>query len=209
MPALRLLTIWHNVSMSTREFTLTELESTKLGAAEEAFHMDEQAFRLFYERTSRPLWSYLSRLTGDRSLAEDLMQESYYRFLRASLKSDDEAYQKNFLFRIGTNLARDHWRRTPRGERVDVEATEALPAHDRTAERVQRSSDLGRALGKLKPRERELLWLAYVEGSSHDEIAEVCGLRSKSIRLLLFRARRKLAEVLRSAGEGPTMRARV
>jgi RNA polymerase sigma-70 factor, ECF subfamily len=186
--------------MSTREITLTELESSKVGAAEEAFHMDEQTFRVFYERTARSLWSYLARLTGDRALAEDLVQESYYRFLRASLKSDDEAYQKNFLFRIGTNLARDHWRRTPRTEKVNVEVTEALPAHDRTAERVQQSSDLGRALGRLKPRERELLWLAYVEGSSHDEIAEVCGLRSKSVRLLLFRARRKLADVLRSGG---------
>lgn len=185
--------------MSTREITLTELESSNVSAAEEAFHMDEGAFKAFYERTSRPLWSYLARLTGDRALAEDLMQESYYRFLRASLKSGDESYQKNFLFRIGTNLARDHWRRTPRGERVDVEATENLPAHDRTAERVQQSSDMGRALARLKPRERELLWLAYVEGSSHDEIAEVCGLGSKSIRLLLFRARRKLAGLLGSA----------
>lgn len=188
--------------MSTREITLAELESSEVetGAAEEAFHMDEQTFRVFYERTARPLWSYLARLTNDRALAEDLVQESYYRFLRASLKSDDEAYQKNFLFRIGTNLARDHWRRMPRTETVDVETTETLPSHDRIAERVQQSSDLGRALARLRPRERELLWLAYVEGSSHDEIAEVCGLRSKSIRLLLFRARRKLAEVLRSGG---------
>lgn len=194
--------------MSTREITLTELESSKVGAAEQAFHMDEQAFRTFYERTARPLWSYLARLTGDRALAEDLVQESYYRFLRASLKFDDQAYQKNFLFRIGTNLARDHWRRTPRGERVDVEATESLPAQDRTAERVQQSSDLGRALASLKPRERELLWLAYVEGSTHDEIAEVCGLRSKSIRLLLFRARRKLAALLGSGGNAADARHR-
>ena len=189
--------------MSTREITLTELESSRVGAgaAEEAFHMDEQAFRVFYERTARPLWSYLSRLSGDRDLAQDLVQESYYRFLRASLRSGDEAYQKNYLFRIATNLARDHWRRRPHTEKPYAEATEVLPSDDRTAERVQQSSDLGRALAKLKPRERELLWLAYVEGSSHDEIAEVCGLRSKSIRLLLFRARRKLAEVLRPSGK--------
>ena len=45
--------------------------------------MDEQAFRVFYEKTSRPLWSYLSRISGNAALAEDLMQESYYRFLRA------------------------------------------------------------------------------------------------------------------------------
>jgi RNA polymerase sigma-70 factor, ECF subfamily len=196
--------------MSTREITLTELESSKVGAgaAEEAFHMDEQAFRIFYERTSRALWAYLSRLSGDRTLAEDMVQESYYRFLRADLKSSDEAYQKNFLFRIATNLARDHWRRAPRYA-INVEAAENLPSGDRTAEHVQQSSDLGRALAQLKPRERELLWLAYVEGSSHDEIAEVCGLRSKSIRLLLFRARRRIAEILRSGGKAGPEGARV
>ena len=186
------------------ETIVAELESSKVGAeaAEQAFHMDEQTFRLFYEKTARSLGSYLARLCGDVTLAEDLVQESYYRFLRADLKSSDEAYQKNYLYRIGTNLARDHWRRRPQREKVELEATEELRADDRTAERVQQQSDLGRALQKLKPREREILWLAYVEGSSHKEIAEVVGLRAGSIRLLLFRARRKMAELIRKSGDG-------
>jgi len=54
----------------------------------------------------------------------------------------------------------------------------------------------GRALGRLKPRERALLWLAYAQGSSHAEIAGVLGLKTASIKLLLFRARRKLAGLL-------------
>jgi RNA polymerase sigma-70 factor, ECF subfamily len=48
-----------------------------------------------------------------------------------------------------------------------------------------------------------LLWLAYVEGSSHKEIGEIVGLRSASVRLLLFRARRKLAGLLRRRGVRP------
>ncbi len=197
------------MSMSIREITVTELEGSKVGAeaAEQTFHMDEQTFRVFYEKTARPLWSYLSRISGNPAVADDLVQESYYRFLRADLKSSDAAYQKNYLFRIATNLARDHWRSLPRRERLEAQMEGGLEAvvesartDDRTAERVQQRSDLGRALAQLKPRERELLWLAYVEGSSHKEIAEVVGLRSGSIRLLLFRARRKLADVLRKAG---------
>jgi RNA polymerase sigma-70 factor, ECF subfamily len=192
--------------MSIREITVTELEGSKVGAeaAEQTFHMDEQTFRIFYEKTARPLWSYLSRISGNAAVADDLVQESYYRFLRADLNSSDEAYQKNYLFRIATNLARDHWRALPRREKLEggLETTvsESARVDDRTAERVQQRSDLGRALAQLKPRERELLWLAYVEGSSHKEIAEVVGLRAGSIRLLLFRARRKLADVLRRAG---------
>jgi len=56
--------------------------------------------------------------------------------------------------------------------------------------------DVRRALGRLKPRERALLWLAYANGSSHAEIADVLGLKTGSIKLLLFRARRKMASAL-------------
>ena len=56
---------------------------------------------------------------------------------------------------------------------------------------------LGPALAQLRLRDRQLLWLAYAEGYSHREIAEVTGLASASIRLLLFRARRKIAALLR------------
>jgi RNA polymerase sigma-70 factor (ECF subfamily) len=159
--------------------------------------MDEQAFRAFYEKTSRALWSYLARVSGDAAHAEDLVQESYYRFLRADLKSGDEGYQKNYLFRIATNLVHDRWRSVLQTERLEHGNSEEFQVDERTAERVQQSSDVGRALRQLKPREREILWLAYVEGCSHKEIAEVVGLRAGSIRLVLFRARRKVADLLR------------
>jgi len=185
--------------MFIRDITVAELESSKVGAeaAEQAFHMDEQTFRVFYESTARPLWAYLSRILGSATLADDLVQESYFRFLRATLKSEDAAYQKAYLFRTATNLARDHWRRLPHQEQGEAADLEQVPADDRTAEHVQQRSDLGRVLGRLKPRERELLWLAYAEGSSHKEIAEVLGIRAGSVRLLLFRARQKLLKLLR------------
>jgi RNA polymerase sigma-70 factor, ECF subfamily len=188
--------------MFIREFTVAELESSKVGAeaAEQAFHMDEQTFRVFYESTARPLWSYLSRILGSATLADDLVQESYYRFLRATLKSDDAAYQKGYLFRIATNLARDHWRHSPRQEQAEGVDPEQVPVDDRTAEHVQQRSDLGRALRRLKPRERELLWLAYAEGASHKEIAAILGLNAASVRLLLFRARQKALNLFRRPG---------
>ena len=188
--------------MFIREITVAELESSNVGAEalEQAFHMDEQTFRGFYESTARPLWSYLCRILGNASLADDLVQESYYRFLRATLKSDDPAYQKAYLFRIATNLARDHWRRLPRLELDEAAFPDQLSADDRTAEHVHRRSDLGRALGRMKPRERQILWLAYAEGSSHREIAEVVGLRVASVRPMLFRARQKLLKLLHRRG---------
>ncbi len=57
-------------------------------------------------------------------------------------------------------------------------------------------SDIGKVFDKLKTQERALLWLAYVEGHDHTEIAAMLGLKSLSVRVLLFRARRKLAGLL-------------
>jgi RNA polymerase sigma-70 factor (ECF subfamily) len=162
--------------------------------------MDDESFQAFYENTARPLWSYLSRVSGDTALADDLLQESYYRFLRARPQGMSDAHGKNYLFRIATNLLRDHWRRGRAAGRL---ASENTPAPEDTAERVHVQSDVGRAVERLKPRERELLWLAYVEGFSHKQIGETLGLKADSIRLLVFRARQKLADLLCKQGLGP------
>ena len=73
--------------------------------------MDEDAFRAFYDRTARSVWLYLSRLTGDPQTADDLLQEAYFRFLRADRPYASDAHRRNYLFRIATNLARDRHRR--------------------------------------------------------------------------------------------------
>ena len=156
--------------------------------------MDEEEFRLFYERTARPLWAYLTRLTGDRSRAEDFLQEAYYRFYRAAATYESESHRKNSLFQIATNIVRDAARRTTRYPEVPVEDT--LPSSARTHEEVATRTDVERAMSRLQPQQREVLWLAYAHGSSHEEIAAITGMRSISVRTVLLRARRKLAVIL-------------
>lgn len=182
-----------------RDTTLTELErlAATTGAAEVPLQMDEDAFRAFYDRTARGLWSYLSRITGDRQLADDLVQEAYYRFLRAKRAYESEAHRRNSLFQIATNLVRDVRRRPSVLPLPDGQEHFAMVADADVAARTERRTDVLRALGRLKPRERELLWLAYAQGESHRDIAATLGLKTGSIKLLLFRARRKLAGLLR------------
>ena len=173
------------------------LDDTSVG-----FMMDEETFRAFYDRTARGLWAYLARLTGDRQLAEDLLQETFYRFLRAAATYDNETHRRNSLYRIATNLARDVRRRN--------QARASVPAGDdierfpsgQDAGATERMTDFTRAMSRLKPRERAMLWLAYAEGASHREIADVLGLRPTSLKPMLFRARRKLAELLGRAPHG-------
>jgi RNA polymerase sigma-70 factor (ECF subfamily) len=187
--------------MFSRELTVSDLERLDriATAAVEALQMDEDTFRAFYDRTARQVWAYLARITGDRSLADDLLQESYYRFLRAERAFASESHRRNYLFRIATNLAHDRHRRARGVINVPVPDENAPGAladgRDLAAETAQRT-DLARAMATLKPREREMLWLAYAQGSSHEEIAESLGLRKSSIKILLFRARRRLAAAL-------------
>jgi RNA polymerase sigma-70 factor (ECF subfamily) len=159
--------------------------------------MDEDAFRAFYERTARGVWAYLARMTGDRHQADDLLQETYYRFYRAGASYESETHRRNALFCIATNIARDASRRKRGVELVPLPERDELRGDDRTASRAEGRTDLTRAMGRLKPRQREMLWLAYAQGASHDEIAQILGLKTASIKLLLFRARRKLAALLR------------
>ncbi|HVS30945.1 MAG TPA: RNA polymerase sigma factor [Thermoanaerobaculia bacterium] len=164
--------------------------------------MGEDEFRLFYERTARPLWAYLSRITGDRQQADDLLQEAYYRFYRAGKRHESETHRRNSLFQIATNLTRDLARRASRYQDVPLENEDDTPSAipDRDAPvpetRAAMRTDLQRAMQQLEPMQREILWLAYGQGASHQEIAEILGLRAISIRTLLFRARKKLAAIL-------------
>ena len=184
-----------------REITFSELaQAEEALETEAAMQMDEASFRAFYNRTARGLWGYLAKVTGDSAAADDLMQESYYRFLRARHASMSEEQAKQYLFRIATNLLRDRWRRGQGKVHVPLEDMAEVPSAEQTAESVQARSDLRGALRQLKPRELQLLWLAYVEGSTHKEISAVVGLRTVSVRPMLFRARQKLLGILRKAG---------
>lgn len=186
-----------------RGYSLTYDEAA--GAFEEAgaepLAMDEPVFRAFYARTARILRSYLAHMTGDGTLAEDLVQESYLRFLRAEKPSMDDAQQKAYLFRIASNLARDHFRSA--SFRHEAAPVDEIPVHGREAAQAGLKADLAAVMREMKPRHREMLWLAYAEGATHQEIADATGMKVQSVRPLLFRARQRLADLLRKKGFGP------
>lgn len=184
-------------------FTDARRLEARAGDVDDVLQMDEDAFRAFYDRTARPLWAYLWRVTGDRHAADDLLQETYYRLLRTKTPFEGDAHRRNALFHIATNLARDARRR----HLVRASAEGASPIDAATIEDPRRPqagaeqrTDLTRAMARLSPRERALVWLAYAHGSSHQEIAQTIGVKTASVKLLLFRARRKLAGWLSDGG---------
>ena len=152
----------------------------------------EMPFEAFYASTAPALAAFIRRVSGDASTAEDILQETYIRFLRARHAGRALGEMRSYLYRTATTIVYDQWRR-PRHAEHGLEA--AGQAGD-PALRI----DMARAFSQLVPRERALLWLAYVEGADHAEIAASLGLSRISVRVLLFRARAKLARILRASG---------
>ena len=152
--------------------------------------MDQTAFGDFYRRTSRSLWSYVYRVTGNAADADDIVQDAFCRLLRGGPDTDEEQ-RRRYLFRIASNLVVDRWRRQ---ERTADAARRHVPPP--VASDASGHEDVARTFARLAPRERALLWLAYVEGQSHNEIAEALGLARDSVKVLLFRARKRLRDLL-------------
>ncbi len=185
----------------------TELVARALGGSADAF-------RLLVERYQRPILSLIARMVDDRSLAEDLAQETFVKAYRKLGTFDPNRKLSSWLFKIAHNTTLDHLRRG-RLETVNLEATtaggdeswEVLRADeaeepDHRAERSQLMARLDAALGRLKPGYREILLLRFKEGLAYHEIAEVTGLAMGTVKVRLHRARKRLAAEMRQGKGG-------
>ncbi len=161
--------------------------------------LNDEALGRFYEATAAPIRAYLLRHCSDRDSVDDLLQITFVKFMGSRMASTPEAREaRAYLYRIASNVIADHGRALQRRYRVEDPESEAvaaapeIPAEDNLA--------LRNALLSLSKREQQLLWLLYAEGFSHKEVATIMKVNSGSVRVLAFRARKKLAERLGPAG---------
>jgi RNA polymerase sigma-70 factor (ECF subfamily) len=139
-------------------------------------------------------------LCGDPAAADDLFQKTFVRFLGATVPIDDADHARAYLYRIATNIVFDHFRALRAEEEWKPE-----PGSRGESAAILRA-DMERMFRLLTPQERALLWLAHVEGYDHAEIAKIAGVAPGSVRVLLFRARRRLASILEEHGLSPEVR---
>lgn len=149
----------------------------------------------WYEATYPRLWSWVRRVVGDPGVASDIAQEAFVRLLQSERDSLPESERAPYLFTIARNLMRDHWKRAARGEELGLGEDVRSLASSITRD-VALSIDLERALDALTPQERSIVWLAYAEGWDHRTIGRIVGVGEKSVRVLLFRARKNLVRLL-------------
>ena len=173
---------------------LSESRSTSLGVMEQSGSNDD-AFGRFYNATAAAIRAYILRHCSDRDSVDDLFQITYVKFLASRMGTTPDAPEaRAYLYRIASNVIADHGRSLQKRNRLEgpehqVVATEPnADAADILA--------LREALRTLSKREQQMLWLLYAEGFSHKEVAGIMNLRRRSVRVLAFRARKKLSVYL-------------
>ena len=154
-------------------------------------------FAALYARYRIPLWRYLLKLGAGSAVADDLTQDAFVRWWnsRAAGWPEDERIRA-YLFTIATRLLINRHRRLKREVAWDERPQEEAGVEEEPAALIG-----GAAWQELSARERQLLWLAYAEEFSHEEIAAICGLATGSVKVLLHRARGRIAALL-ARGEG-------
>ncbi|HET9984701.1 MAG TPA: sigma-70 family RNA polymerase sigma factor [Longimicrobiales bacterium] len=160
-------------------------------------------FDALFHRLYPSLFRYLNRLTGDIDVAEDIAQEAFVRLLAQDLP---EAEARPWLFAVATNLVRDRARKQERRQRL-LKAEPVLPAPsprpDEVVERGEQVERVRAALGRLAPRDQQLL-LMREEGFTYEEMARTVGVAPSSVGTLIARALRRFAGAYaQEAGNDP------
>lgn len=151
---------------------------------------DAAAFARLFAAYHGPLTNYLYRLVRDRDLADDLVQDTFLRAYRALGRTDAELPFRPWLYRIATNLARNHHRRQRILRWLPFDAVSGRAAGDAPlAERLGEHELVVGALRRIGPGAASALLLHYQQGLSLAETATALGLTRNGAKARLFRAR--------------------
>jgi len=171
-----------------------------------------QAFEALVSRFEAPLYRFLWVRTRDAAAAEDLTQDAFLRAWQNLARYDPRWRFSTWLYTLAERLcisARRSRGKEPAVSSSDVDLGAVTAGRDPSHEAAER--DEGRELWEtatriLRPEERTALWLRYAEDLSMEEIGSVLGRPTVTVRVLLFRARGRLAAALepRPAGAART-----
>ena len=162
---------------------------------------DAEAFRLIFERYSRPVMSFIYDQVSDRGLAEELMQETFVRAYRSLNTLRSETKLSTWLFGIAKNVARESLRaRIRQNQHVDLDDQQVLDLSDRGPVPVSQllnkelNEVVQRALAFLDDDKRLVFTLKVFQQCSYEEIAEITGFSIPKLKTDLHRARTEMRQ---------------
>lgn len=150
-------------------------------------------FEAAYESHAKSVYKFLFWRTRDAQLSEDLTSSTFEKAW-ASRESFRGGSVQAWLYRIARNVLIDHWRKK---QPVYVEDTDALqedmkPTTAELLDREQRVKELRKAVGSLPDDMRLVVTMRFIEGCSCKQVAEELGLGESNVRVIQYRALKKL-----------------
>ena len=155
-------------------------------------------YGLFYKENKDRLYAFLLRMTGERQLALDLVQESFARCLGRYGRRE---YSKALLYTIGRNAALDAFRKqsvTGFDPENYIDSSTDPEQQIIDQEKIRQTMS---AIAKLAPLDRELISLVTTADLTYQEIGRVLKISEANVKVRIHRARTKLREMLASGGE--------
>jgi len=157
---------------------------------------------ILFERHHRALFRYFVSMHRDRELAEDLVQDVFFRMLRYRASFDAAHSFTAWMYQIAHNASLDHIRKQ-RANIVDIdefaerrpEFASKAPGPEEAAVRKQDLKLLGRALDLLPDDKRELLILSRFQGMKYEDIAAVLQCEAATVKVRVYRAVRALEQL--------------
>lgn len=167
---------------------------------------DQSAFLPFYQKTAPGLLRYLLwKTNGDKPLAEDILQETYVRFLLSldRLESVEDISVQSYLLRTVKHCLIDKVARAPQASRphVPIDSIAPLPDSYETSrqERAVELRELAIAMNSLSEKDSDIIWLRDAFGMSHREVANQVGITEQASRQAYVRAKKSLLSELAPA----------
>lgn len=159
--------------------------------------MRDDDFEKLYATHAESLLGFLVYRTGDRSLAEDVVADTFERVLRTRVRFDPrKSSEKTWLYTIAVNLLRDRGRREATEAKALERAVEPVGGGRSGMETIDDRDELRRALESLSPEEREAVALRFGADLTVPEIAKVAGESRSTVHGRVYRGLRKMREGL-------------
>ncbi|WP_078611339.1 RNA polymerase sigma factor [Streptomyces baarnensis] len=161
---------------------------------------DEEAFEVLVRRHSPAMLQLAIRLLGDRSDAEDAVQDAFVNAWRKLPEFRRDASFHTWLYRIVTNRCLNRLRARRPAADLDSVPEQAAPEHQASPARAVESraavDALAEAMAELSPEQRVCWVLREMQGLSYESIAATVGISLQAVRGRVFRARRSLTEAM-------------
>ena len=159
---------------------------------------DVSRLGVLFERYHLALFDFLSRMTGNAGVAEDLVQDVFVRVLKYRATFRDEGRFETWIYRIARNARVDYFKSRRPSESIEDAALDIPEPGAGPAEAIQREREMARlrrALLLLRDDKRELIVLARYRAMKHEQIADMLGIEVGAVKVRLHRAVQELRQI--------------